>query len=523
VSFFKAIGRRTAGLSHSNATNPPVEPASHERIFGGSLPVLFASLLALIVLLALFGAEYAAGRLSGLVAAGLAAPAGLYAVALAVAARKIHEMRRRIDSASQASYHVLAATIGELILSQNSSGAVLSASGDAEASFGLETRELVGRGFFNRIHVADRPALLQAISAALKREGVNCVTLRLRAGARPGSADEAEAPNFAWAEMRIRRFAAAANHRVHDGAVVVCVVRNAANGQPREEKIQAASVEAESADTWKDRLLANVSHELRTPLNAIIGFSEILASAELTPRDNCKQLEYAGIIHASAEHLLSVVNLILDMSKIEAGRFAIVPEAFDVAPLIGACCDMLRLKASEGGVELVRGPVNCPRELIADKRACRQILINLLSNAVKFTKPTGRVTIGALVEGDSLLITIEDTGIGIAPGHFSRLGDPFFQVRSSYDRMFEGTGLGLSLVRGLIGLHGGSLLLESVVAEGTRVTVRLPLDCRGRATSDAAPAPIETLPSVSRSSSVFPSPPLSRPALRDAMKEKKIA
>jgi len=103
-----------------------------------------------------------------------------------------------------------------------------------------------------------------------------------------------------------------------------------------------------------------------------------MASAELTPRDNCKQLEYAGIIHASAEHLLSVVNLILDMSKIEAGRFAIVPEAFDVAPLIGACCDMLRLKASEGGSSWFAGR-SLSQELIADKRACRQILINLLS------------------------------------------------------------------------------------------------------------------------------------------------
>jgi cell cycle sensor histidine kinase DivJ len=150
-------------------------------------------------------------------------------------------------------------------------------------------------------------------------------------------------------------------------------------------------------------------------------------------------------------------------------------------------------------------------------------LINLLSNAVKFTKPAGRVTIGARVEGDFLLITIEDTGIGIAPGYFSKLGDPFFQVRSSYDRMFEGTGLGLSLVRGLVGLHGGSLLLESAVAEGTRVTVRLPLDCRGRATSDAAAAPIETSSSVTRSSSSPTPAPLSRPTLRDAMKERKIA
>ena len=259
---------------------------------------------------------------------------------------------------------------------------------------------------------------------------------------------------------------------------------------------------------------------MRTPLNAIIGFSEILGSPELAPRDGAKQLEYAGIIHASAEHLLSVVNLILDMSKIEARRFAIMPEPFDVAPLIASCCDMLRLKAEEGGVALVQAPLDIPKELIADKRACRQIVINLLSNAVKFTKPNGRVTIGACVEGDSLVIYIDDTGIGIAPGHFSKLGDPFFQVRSSYDRMFEGTGLGLSLVRGLVGLHGGSLVLESVVEEGTRVAVRLPLDCRGKAPTDSTPAPIEILSSLTRASSE-PHAPAS--ASHHATKEKRIA
>ena len=126
----------------------------------------------------------------------------------------------------------------------------------------------------------------------------------------------------------------------------------------------------------------------------------------------------------------------------------------------------------------------------------------------------------AHVEGDSLVIHVDDTGIGIAPGHFSKLGDPFFQVRSSYDRMFEGTGLGLSLVRGLVGLHGGSLLLESVVEEGTRVAVRLPLDCRGKASGDSAPAPIEILSGLTRSS---PPPLASCSASHHATKEKKIA
>jgi two-component system, cell cycle sensor histidine kinase DivJ len=421
-------------------------------------------------------------------------------------------------SASATPYDALAKAVGDLVLRHDASGAVLSVAGDCQALLGLDAAALIGRGFFDRVQVGDRPAFLQAIDAASRRDGTICVTLRLRAGSKGEAGERFEEPVFAWAELRLHRFVGAT-----DGAAVVCVVRNIAKANNHESALEAACAEAESANAWKDRLLANVSHELRTPLNAIIGFSEILSSAELAPRETAKQVEYAGIIHASAEHLLSVVNLILDISKLEAGRFAIIPESFDVAPVIAACCDMLRLKAEEGGVALVRASSNAPRELIADKRACRQIVINLLSNAVKFTKPGGSVTIGASVDGDSLLICVEDTGIGIAPGHFAKLGDPFFQVRSSYDRMFEGTGLGLSLVRGLVGLHGGSLLLESVVEEGTRVTVRLPLDCRGRAPSDAAPTPIEAVPRVDWSSPISGVPPLSSPLSLEAMKEKKIA
>jgi len=286
------------------------------------------------------------------------------------------------------------------------------------------------------------------------------------------------------------------------------VIRDVTNAKIREAELDAARAETEIANSWKDRLLANVSHELRTPLNAIIGFSEILASAELKPGDPARQLEYAGIIHNSAEHLLSVVNLVLDASKIEAGQFELLPEPFDVAALISACCDMVRLKADKGRITLVRAPVDCPTDLIADKRACRQIVLNLLSNAVKFTLPEGKVTIGAHADGAMLTLYVEDTGIGIAQGHLSRLGDRFFQVRSDADRLFEGTGLGLSVVRGLVGLHGGSVALESAAGKGTRVIVKLPLDCRSTARSDAPPARLEA-----NASSTF----------HPMMKEKKIA
>jgi cell cycle sensor histidine kinase DivJ len=183
-----------------------------------------------------------------------------------------------------------------------------------------------------------------------------------------------------------------------------------------------------------------------------------------------------------------VVNSILDMSKIEAGRFDILAEPFDVGPLIDACCDILSLKAEQAGVALVRDYPDRLEELVADKRACKQILINLLSNALKFTPRNGRITVGVRPEGNMLAFFVSDTGIGIKAADLPHLGDAFFQASSAYDRTHEGTGLGLSVVRGLVGLHGGTISVESTEGEGTCVTIRLPLDCRSNGSIRAAVA-----------------------------------
>jgi cell cycle sensor histidine kinase DivJ len=512
VSSFKAIWRRAADVVHLGAANLQMAVAKHERISDLFFPLSLGGFLATATVLGLVVEEYP-GRLPGPLTIGLAALAVILGAGLVVCAWAVQAVRRPIPLADATSFDALAGATGGMVLRLDSSGNALSLSRGAQNVFGSDAQELSGRDFFDRIHVGDRPSLLQAIGAAARQDGAVAVMARLRTGSRADRGQEFDEPVFSCAEISVHALA-------HDRrpAAVVCVVRKPSQGDL--EKRQTVGAEVENDDSWKDRLLANVSHELRTPLNAIIGFSEILGNAELAPRDAVKQLEYAGIIHASAEHLLSVVNLILDMSKIEAGRFAITPEPFEVAALIGSCCDMLHLKAEEGGVELVQALVDAPRELVADKRACRQIVINLLSNAVKFTKRGGRVTIGARAEGDCLVIRVDDTGIGIAPGHFSSLGNPFFQVRSSYDRTFEGTGLGLSLVRGLVGLHGGSLSLESVVEQGTRVAVRLPLDCRDKTPSDSPPAPIEILSGLTKSS---PTPLAPCLASHHATKEKKIA
>jgi cell cycle sensor histidine kinase DivJ len=199
-----------------------------------------------------------------------------------------------------------------------------------------------------------------------------------------------------------------------------------------------------------------------------------------------RQREYAEIVHASGLHLLDVVNTLLDMSKINSGNFDVVPEPFQIAAVVHGCCDLMQLKAEQAGILLTRDIARDLPELVADGRACRQILINLLSNAVKFTPKGGRVGVSARRRHDRIELTVADTGIGIAEQDLPRLGDPFFQAGSAYSRSHEGTGLGLSVVRGLVGLHQGELTIESAEGDGTTVTVSLPIDCRGAGRSARA-------------------------------------
>ncbi|MDB5649451.1 MAG: sensor histidine kinase, partial [Hyphomicrobiales bacterium] len=448
---------------------------------------------------------------------GLAPPAGadagadllfsavavLYALGLAGCWLRLSELRRRRERVDAARYATLSEALGDLVLRFDRTGAVFSASRECEALFSLNARSLMGRGFFERIQVADRPAFLKVIADAAASQQTAVATVRLRTSSTASERGAYEEPLFVWVEIRARNIGVEPSLR-EDGAVVVAVVRDVSERVESQRAIEAARLETERAQGWKDRFLANVSHELRTPLNAIIGFSEMLGNEQLAPRDEAKRREYADIINTSGLHLLSVVNSILDMSKIESGSFEVVAEPFDVAPLIDSCCDMVRLKAEESRVEIVRVcPANLD-ELIADKRACKQILINLLSNAVKFTPSGGRVTVGVRPEGNSLALYVADTGIGITAPDLPRLGDPFFQARSSYDRPYEGTGLGLSVVKGLVGLHGGTISLESEPGQGTCVTVRLPLDCRRVVSLGQESAKIEVITRATHASSAFP-------------------
>ncbi len=217
-----------------------------------------------------------------------------------------------------------------------------------------------------------------------------------------------------------------------------------------------------------------MSHELRTPLNSIVGFSEILAGDGVVAFDQGRWRDYARLIRGSGRHLLHVVNDLLDFAKIEAGMLRIRREAFPLAPLVLECADLMRPQAMQRSVAIVVTPAGNLTDIRADRRACRQILLNLLSNAVEFSPAGGEVRVVLREVAASLRLSVGDRGIGVAEGDSPRLGLPFFQVDSAYNRRFEGTGLDLAVVKGLVSLHGGELAIASEPGVGTTVTVSLP-------------------------------------------------
>jgi two-component system cell cycle sensor histidine kinase PleC len=233
--------------------------------------------------------------------------------------------------------------------------------------------------------------------------------------------------------------------------------------------------EAETANASKTAFLANMSHELRTPLNAILGFSEIIAKECFGSVGSPRYKEYAADIHSSGAHLLSLINDLLDVAKIEAGRMEIEPAELDVRKCFDTALKIIGAKARERRQELVIEVDPTAPSLYADERALKQILINLVSNAVKFTPEGGRITVlGSRARCGSFQIMVEDNGPGIPREKLDKIFKPFSQVDNRYDRQGGGTGLGLALVRGLAELHGGRAWLESEPGKGCRAYVVLP-------------------------------------------------
>ena len=262
-------------------------------------------------------------------------------------------------------------------------------------------------------------------------------------------------------------------------------------GPPSVAALKAERDAAIAANRSKSEFLAAVSHELRTPLNAIIGFSDVMKQRLFGPMP-ARYAEYGDLIHESGAHLLELIGDVLDMSKIEADRYEITPEAFDARDVVQICAKMLRLKAEEAGLALYSEAGDAPLEVNADRKAVRQILLNLLSNAVKFTPAGGAVVVMARAQGRDLVLAVGDSGVGIAADELDLIGRPYAQSSSGKATGERGTGLGLSLVRALSELHEGTMTVQSAPGEGTTVTVRLPVmaDVR-QAGGENAEAPLE--------------------------------
>jgi signal transduction histidine kinase len=266
-------------------------------------------------------------------------------------------------------------------------------------------------------------------------------------------------------------------HRPMPGGGSLATYDDVTGSYSAERQLRMAKEEAELASRAKSDFLANVSHELRTPLNAIIGFSEIIKDQLFGPMGNQRYSEYAIDIHDSGTHLLSLINDILDLSKIEAGKFELQEEAIDLEAATKSCFRIMRDRAEEAGVVLEHRFSSQVPHLKADPRAVKQILLNLLSNSVKFTDEGGRVLVYANTNSEgALVLHVEDTGIGIAEADIAKAMAPFGQVDSSLSRKYEGTGLGLPLTRHLVDLHSGALTLRSDMGQGTQVSIAFPAE-----------------------------------------------
>jgi signal transduction histidine kinase len=259
-----------------------------------------------------------------------------------------------------------------------------------------------------------------------------------------------------------------------EGALTIIMLSDATERKRQERALRHAKEAAEAANRAKTQFLANMSHELRTPLNAIIGFSEVISNKLFGGLDE-RYRDYATDIVASGRHLLGLINDILDLSKIDLGQATLSEGEVELSRAVQSCERLMHERAERGGVQVIAAlPPDLPM-LWADETKVKQIVLNLLSNAVKFTERGGKVTIGAATLADGgLAVSITDTGIGMRPEDIPKAMSPFGQLESTFERRFEGTGLGLPLVQRLVELHGAELRIESQLGQGTKVEVRFP-------------------------------------------------
>jgi cell cycle sensor histidine kinase DivJ len=380
------------------------------------------------------------------------------AVMLAVAAQDRQRAADEAAAQGAAMYRFLADNAMDLITRHSADGRINFATPASRALLGRSPAELEGLAPAALVHPDDLGPMQAAFmeAAYLGRAGTAEVRFKHSNG------------STVWAEIRCRPADGPAP------ADIVAVTRDISERKRQERALIEARDAAEGASRAKTAFLANMSHELRTPLNAIIGFSEVMTEEIFGPVGSPRYKEYARHIHESGGHLLDLINSVLDMSKIEAGKFELHEEVFDLSDAAASAIRFVSPAAERGGVTLKLAVTPAAQRAFADKRAVKQMLINLIANGVKFTPRGGDVRVAARAAGTGLEIAVADSGAGIAKADLERLGRPFEQVEGAHTRTREGTGLGLALVKSLAAMHGGEAVLTSALGEGTTVTVRLP-------------------------------------------------
>ncbi|MFK7902132.1 MAG: sensor histidine kinase [Nitratireductor sp.] len=316
-------------------------------------------------------------------------------------------------------------------------------------------------------HLQDRLALAHEIQNCVFKNEVTKCELRVIGAGNKSARQQAAL----WLEANIQKI------ETNDANTPLVMVQyeNISARKNAEQRIDSVKDEAEKASITKTRFLGNVSHELRTPLNAILGFSELLNSELARQITEDKKQEYVSLIHSSAKHLLSILNDILDATKIDSGMYEIYSELLSLENCLSSTVAIMDGQAQTRSIKIEKIGFETLPEITADERALKQIFINLLSNAIKFSKDDSVVQVTTKRGARNVEIAVKDSGIGISKENIAKLGHAFFQADSKYDRNYEGTGLGLSVVRGLVELHEGTIKFDSERDVGTTVTVSLPI------------------------------------------------
>lgn len=354
---------------------------------------------------------------------------------------------------------VFQATPDMMSLSYLKSGVFLDVNDNFARAVGMDRRDILGKSIFD-IEIWEDETMAVKIAAAIRRYG----SLRDMQTELRGSDGTVFPISFSAESIEM------------DGETMVLIIgRDIRAEKRREEELRKSRDAAELANRTKSEFMANMSHELRTPLNAILGFSEIIEREVLGPLGDARYKGYAADVYRSGKDLLLIINDILDLSKVEAGRLEMYPSEVDTEELLTQCIRLVRARSQEAGLVLDYKVTPETFTFSADRRLCKQILLNLLTNSIKFTDSGGHIYVTAeQVQNGGCRLIVEDTGSGMSEEEIEKALTPFGQVDGTMTRRHEGTGLGLPLVAAFVDVHKGTLDISSAKGMGTKITVTLP-------------------------------------------------